>query len=553
MQFPTTHSATSVRTLSHEHPTHPRRARTSASGTFARLLANLLAFFPACVLACFLTTPALAAPRIPPAELLLIEGSEAGVNELLSNLKDAEVAAILEPRLENLGITPLRLIGTEAAPPDYKAVELVLDDAITNNLIGGVVVPVDMGIGGGQTGSIWVSGIGVGDPIDFSSQTFHEQYGVQSLILSSAHGSATGRGVTIAVLDTGVFANGPLRPFLVDRGYDCFATNPTLTSPPIDAPDGINSDPEEDTLVDECVGHGNFVGSIISLVAPEARQYHIRCIDSDGRTDSYLIAQAIEAAIDAKVQVINLSLMVEVELAHIQNWVDQALVRGITVVASAGNRGQDRAVYPAAYPGVISVAGSNALGNFAPDLSNHHVSVTVCGPAETPPASIGTSPADDKALVGVALPAAPFYRASSGTSFAAAWVSGVVAIARSAHPEWPGGDVAVTDIPALLKSAVAATATPFPNEEPFPKKCGTGVVQARAMVSDTDPFIVPRAAYDIVPSGPGGAVSIDAADLAALLGAWGPVPMGRISYADLDHDGTVGAGDLAILLSQWNP
>ena len=73
------------------------------------------------------------------------------------------------------------------------------------------------------------------------------------------------------------------------------------------------------------------------------------------------------------------------------------------------------------------------------------------------------------------------------------------------------------------------------------------------MVTDADPLIVPRAAFDIVPDGAGSSYSIDAADLAALLGAWGPVPAGRISYADLDHDGSVGAGDLAILLSQWAP
>lgn len=506
----------------------------------------------ALVMSAFVTT-AFASPRIPPADLLLIEGSEANVAQLLANLSDVKVAAYLEPRLENLGITPLRLVVTEAAPPDYEAVELVLDNAVNSGLVDGVVVPVDMGIGGGQTGSIWVSGIGVGDPEDFTPATFGGQYGTQSLLLSSAHGFSTGRGVTVAVLDTGAFAHGPLRPYLVDRGYDCFATNPALPAPPIDAPDGINSDPEQDSLIDECVGHGNFVGSIIALVAPEARQYHIRCIDSDGKTDSYLIAQAIEAAIDAKVQVINMSLMVEADLPHIQSYVSTALAQGITVVASAGNRGSDLAVYPAAYPGVISVGGSNAIGNFAENLSNRHDTVTVCGPAETPPGSINTAPVDDKALIGIALPTAPYYRASSGTSFASAWVSGVAALERSSHPDWPNASVDASDIPALIKQAIADTATPFVSNAPFPGKCGSGVVEAKTTVVDTDRSLVPRAAFDIVPPRKGGNVSIDAADLAALLGAWGAVPIGRISYADLDHDGTVGASDLAALLSQWSP
>lgn len=492
-----------------------------------------------------------AVPKVDGFEVLLVEGSAAGVQEFVNNLTDAEVAVLIEPRLEHLGITPLRFTNTEAAPPDYKVIEFAIDEAIQESLIGGVVVPVDLGIGGGQTGSIWVSGIGTGDPEDFNAGHFGSQYGVQSLVLASAHGFSTGRGVTIAVLDTGVFAQGPLRPFLLDRGYDCFSLKPVLSQAPIDAPDGINSDPEQDTLIDESVGHGNFVGSIIALTAPEARQYHIRCVDSDGRTDSYLIAQAINAAIEARVQVMNLSLMVEADLPHIRSYVQTALASGITVVASAGNRGSEMPVYPAAYPGVISVGGSNAIGNFAADLSNRHGSVLVTAPAETPSNPVGTSPVDDKALIGAALPTPPYYRASSGTSFASAWVAGTAALIRSAHPEWPSATVPLASIPAAIANTIALNATPYTTEPAFPNLSGSGVVQARSVVTDADQSLVPRAPFDIVPSGKGGAYTIDAADLAALLGAWGAVPIGQISYADLDHDGTVGAGDLAILLSQW--
>jgi len=101
------------------------------------------------LLAGFLATTAQAAPRIPPVEVLLLEASEAGAEELLANLSDAKIAAMLEPRLEKLGITPLRFVITEAAPPDYEAVELVIDNAISTGLVQGVIVPVGMGIGGG--------------------------------------------------------------------------------------------------------------------------------------------------------------------------------------------------------------------------------------------------------------------------------------------------------------------------------------------------------------------------------------------------------------------
>lgn len=507
------------------------------------------------VVAGSVATTAQAAPRVPPVEVLLLEGSQAGAEELLANLSDAKVAATLEPRLEKLGITPLRLTITEAVPPDYEVVELVIDDAINTGLVQGVIVPVGMGIGGGQTGSIWVSGIGVGDASDFNSFHFGTQYATQALALQAAHGFSTGRGVTVAVLDTGVFAQGPLRPYLVGRGFDCVDGLGALAAPPIDTPDGVNSDPQEDGLVDECVGHGNFVGSLIALVAPEARQYHIRCIDSDGRTDSYLVAQAIEAAIDAKVQVMNLSLMIEdPEIAGVEGWLEIARANGITVVASAGNRGSELAVYPAAYSNVISVGASDANGGFASNLSNRHPTVDICAPAETPSTPAGISPSDDKALIGIALPAPPYYRATSGTSFAAAWVSGAAALYRSSRPDWPNAETPIAEIGLKISTAISVTATPFVGlPKQYVGRVGAGVVECGTLVADTDRSLVPTAPFDITPSRPGTPAAIDASDLAAMLGDWGPVPTGRISYADLDHDGIVGAGDLAMLLSQWTP
>ncbi len=59
--------------------------------------------------------------------------------------------------------------------------------------------------------------------------------------------------------------------------------------------------------------------------------------------------------------------------------------------------------------------------------------------------------------------------------------------------------------------------------------------------------------HDPVPGDMDGDYDVDAADLALLLGSWGPCPAEGDCPADLDGDGTVGPFDLALLLGAWGP
>lgn len=158
--------------------------------------------------------------------------------------------------------------------------------------------------------------------------------------------SLWGRGVTIAVLDSGVmpdatFGVGRLRAF--DIGY------------------GLYADPGE--------GHGTAVASLAAGaaadapgIAPGADIFSIRVTDASGVSDMFTIAQAIVAAVDNGAQIINVSLGGYGGSAVLARAIDYAMQSGAVVVASAGNDQAGQLVWPAAYAKVVSVGATDADG-----------------------------------------------------------------------------------------------------------------------------------------------------------------------------------------------
>jgi hypothetical protein len=185
-------------------------------------------------------------------------------------------------------------------------------------------------------------------------------FGNDALAFIGASGdrSSWGRGVTIAVLDTGV------------------ATDRTFGSGRVGWLDiGLGTAPGrggED-------GHGTSVASLAAGaspdaagVAPAADILSIRVTDAKGTSDIFTLAQAIVTAADAGAKVINVSMGGYATNSTLSAAIGYAMERGAVIVAAAGNDQASQLSWPAADPRVVSVG--------AVDKAEQQVSFSNSGP-----------------------------------------------------------------------------------------------------------------------------------------------------------------------------
>jgi type VII secretion-associated serine protease mycosin len=222
--------------------------------------------------------------------------------------------------------------------------------------------------------------------------------------------------VTVAVIDSGVSRQHPKLADQVLPGMDFVSA-------------GGQGDCDED-------GHGTIVAAIIAGkdspdspftgIAPDAKLLPMRILRTHQTQDPRgpsLIAQAIRAAVDRKAQVINLSVQT-VPTAELANAINYALSHDVVVIAAAGNEGGttagDQPIYPAAYPGIVAVAGTDQQDQHV-NTSSQGSYVNVAGPGLQ---IIGPAPRGGGYVINQA----------GGTSFSAAYVSGVAALVRSYNP-----------------------------------------------------------------------------------------------------------------------
>lgn len=222
------------------------------------------------------------------------------------------------------------------------------------------------------------------------------QYALTKLRLPQAHALAHGANVTVAVIDSGIDTK---HPELANSIADNFDALGSAEGPHVHGTG----------IAGAIVAHAKLMGS-----APEARIIAIRAFGgttAGAESSSYIILRSLNYAAEHGAQIVNMSFAGPKD-AVIERAIAATAARGLVMVAAAGNAGaKSPPLYPAANPNVIAVSATDQQDKLFP-ASNRGNYIAVAAPG-----------------VDIFLPAPDGkYQMTSGTSFSAAYVSGVAAL-----------------------------------------------------------------------------------------------------------------------------
>ena len=155
--------------------------------------------------------------------------------------------------------------------------------------------------------------------------------------------SNKGSGITVAIIDTG-----------------CDISHSVLKDNIIHTRNFTKDDNSNKDLVTDYVGHGTHVSGIVLSIAPSCNLMILKALNKNGEGDYKWIVNAMNYAINKKVDIISMSLGGYIDDENLRNAVKKAVNNNILVVCAAGNEGDNNALtdeysYPASYSEVISV------------------------------------------------------------------------------------------------------------------------------------------------------------------------------------------------------
>ncbi|WP_051802393.1 type VII secretion-associated serine protease mycosin [Actinocatenispora sera] len=240
-----------------------------------------------------------------------------------------------------------------------------------------------------------------------------QEWFLDTLHIGQAHRYSTGKGVTVAVVDSGIDAGHPDLKGHVRKGVDLTGYSDKY---------GWGDDS----------GHGTAMAGIIAAqgggedhaygIAPGADILPVQ-VGSDPPIER--LANAIRWSVDHHAQVINISMGINRrDYSVLTAAVRYALDHNVVVIAAAGNLHNSpvRIQLPAKVPGVVAVTGTTRSGSFW-DQSSHSKPAALAAPAD----GITSTDSRTKFKTG--------YSTGYGTSASAAIVSGVAALVRAKYPD----------------------------------------------------------------------------------------------------------------------
>jgi subtilisin family serine protease len=235
------------------------------------------------------------------------------------------------------------------------------------------------------------------------------QYALAKLRLPEAHTLAHGANVLVAVIDSGIDVKHPELANTIADSFDALGSK--------EGPHFHGTG-----IAGAIAAHARLMGS-----APAARILAIRAFGTaanGAESTSYVVLKALDRAVAQGARIINMSFAGPKD-PMIERGIAAAASRDIVMVAAAGNAGpKSPPLYPAANPNVIGVSATDSQdGLFAASNRGDYVAVAAPGVDVFLPVPDGK------------------YQMLSGTSFSAAYVSGLVALMLERNPALKPGDV----------------------------------------------------------------------------------------------------------------
>ncbi|MFZ0609499.1 MAG: S8 family serine peptidase, partial [Xanthobacteraceae bacterium] len=270
------------------------------------------------------------------------------------------------------------------------------------------------------------------------------QYVLAELQIEQAHQMATGRAVAVAVIDSEIDAKHPDLAGTVMKSFDALAGSDTPHS-------------HGTSIAGAIAAHGKLMG-----IAPGARLLAVHAFDDSpgvAKGTSFAIYKGLQWAADNDARVVNMSFAGPAD-PMLARMLAAAYDKGIVLVAAAGNAGpQSEPLYPAADPDVIAVTATDNGDHLFP-MANRGRYIAVAAPGVD---ILALAPGDA-------------YQLASGTSIAAAHVSGIAALLLERNPA-----LKPSDIRSILITTAKPLGPPRPDSE-----FGAGLVNAYRAVTWLD-------------------------------------------------------------------